>query len=83
MASGGINRVNSVVGPQRILELLAGKRVAFDEHARRSDMANAPGTQANTVLSAWLPLPWPNGNVGGVNTGMASCRGQIGDPVTG
>jgi len=26
---------------QRILELLAGKREAFDEYARRSDMANA------------------------------------------
>jgi hypothetical protein len=39
-----------------------------------------------TVTAGFLPgcrLSWQNGNVGGVNTGMASCRGQIGDPVTG
>ena len=33
---------------QRVLELLAGKREAFDEYARRSDMANATPDAVNT-----------------------------------
>ncbi|MGH3170791.1 MAG: hypothetical protein ACRDN0_33585 [Trebonia sp.] len=33
---------------QRILELLAGKRAAFDEYARRSDMANAAPDAVDT-----------------------------------
>lgn len=49
----------------------------------RRTTGGACHTVAPSGSSAWLPLPWPNGNVGAVNTGMASCRGQIGDPVTG
>jgi len=33
---------------QRVLELLAGKREAFDEYARRSDMANATPDAVDT-----------------------------------
>jgi len=33
---------------QRILELLADKREAFDEYARRSDMANATPEAVDT-----------------------------------
>ena len=35
---------------QRILELLADKREAFDEYARRSDMANATPDAVETEL---------------------------------
>ena len=39
---------------QRILELLAGKREAFDEYARRSDMANAAPDAVDTGSEAEL-----------------------------
>jgi hypothetical protein len=39
---------------QRVLELLAGKRDAFDEYARRSDMANASPDAIDTGSAAKL-----------------------------
>jgi SNF2-related domain len=39
---------------QRVLELLAGKREAFDEYARRSDMANASPDAIDTGSAANL-----------------------------
>ena len=39
---------------QRVLELLAGKREAFDEYARRSDMANATPDAVDTGSEAEL-----------------------------
>ena len=39
---------------QRILELLAGKREAFDEYARRSDMANATPEAVDTASETEL-----------------------------
>jgi SNF2 family DNA or RNA helicase len=39
---------------QRILELLAGKREAFDEYARRSDMANATPDAIDTAAETEL-----------------------------
>jgi hypothetical protein len=39
---------------QRVLELLAGKREAFDEYARRSDMANATPDAVDTASEAEL-----------------------------
>jgi hypothetical protein len=39
---------------QRVLELLAGKREAFDEYARRSDMANAAPDAVDTSSEAEL-----------------------------
>jgi hypothetical protein len=39
---------------QRILELLAAKREAFDEYARRSDMANATPDAVGTGSEAEL-----------------------------
>jgi superfamily II DNA or RNA helicase len=39
---------------QRILELLAGKREAFDEYARRSDMANATPDAVDTAAETEL-----------------------------
>ena len=39
---------------QRVLELLADKRAAFDEYARRSDMANAAPDAVDTSSEAEL-----------------------------